>query len=320
MTISFIFHPSSRIVFLSDLCALCGILPGYFCRGCLPRANAYTIEKGPVQLADDARNDSRQNAPVVLSEYREDVYDAIRGLQVLERPIPKLRRGQVLVKMSAARAILRICFCYKADTARSRRFPTVPGWEGAGTVVASGGGWLAWWLRGKRVACALRADRDGTWAEYFVANANNCIPLKAALPVDQAASLIMNPFTAMGLLDRARRAGHEAAVHTAGSSQLGRMMIAMAADMNYPVINVVRRDAQVDILKSLGSKHVLNSVERSTLRLSYKRSAKQLERNRGVRSRGRRYDRHGAQRDAAWFHGVRLSGTFVRTMWQYRPH
>ncbi len=39
---------------------------------------------------------------VVLSEYREDVYDAIRGLQVLERPIPKLRRGQVLVKMSAA--------------------------------------------------------------------------------------------------------------------------------------------------------------------------------------------------------------------------
>ncbi len=79
------------------------------------------------------------------------------------------------------------------------------------------------------------------------------------MPVDQAASLIINPFTAMGLLDRARRAGHEAAVHTAGASQLGRMMIAMAADMNYPVINVVRRDAQVDILKSLGSKHVLNS-------------------------------------------------------------
>jgi NADPH2:quinone reductase len=134
----------------------------------------------------------------------------------------------------------------------------VPGWEGAGTVVATGGGLLGRWLLGKRVACALRADRDGTWGEYFLANSDNCIPLKAALPIEQAASLIVNPLTAMGLLDTARRAGHRAAVHTAGASQLGRMMFVMAAESNYPLINVVRRNSQVELLKSLGAEYVLN--------------------------------------------------------------
>ncbi len=142
-----------------------------------------------------------------------------------------------------------------------KSLPTVPGWEGAGTVIATGGGLLARWLLGKRVSCALRADRDGTWAEYFVADADRCIPLKSALPFEQAASLIINPLTAMGLLQTARRSGHRAAVHTAGASQLGRMLIAMAADVNYPLINVVRREQQVQLLNSLGAKFILNLSE-----------------------------------------------------------
>ena len=30
--------------------------------------------------------------------------------------------------------------------------PFTPGWEGAGTVIESGGGWIAWSMIGKRVA------------------------------------------------------------------------------------------------------------------------------------------------------------------------
>jgi len=140
-----------------------------------------------------------------------------------------------------------------------KTLPTVPGWEGAGTVVASGGGLLARWLDGKRVACALRKDRDGTWAEYFLANADNCIPFKSQISFDQAAGLIINPFTAMGLLETARRGGHRAAIQTAAASQLGRMLLAMANEDNYPLINIVRRDAQVALLKSRGARYVLNS-------------------------------------------------------------
>jgi NADPH2:quinone reductase len=137
--------------------------------------------------------------------------------------------------------------------------PSVPGWEGAGTVVANGGGLMAGWLRGKRVACALQEDRNGTWAQYVVAGAMQCIPLKKGVSFEQGACLIVNPLTAMGLLETARRGGHAAAVHTAGASQLGRMMIAMAEQMNYPLVNLVRREEQVQLLRSLGATHVLNS-------------------------------------------------------------
>jgi NADPH:quinone reductase-like Zn-dependent oxidoreductase len=195
---------------------------------------------------------------VVLSEYREDVSEAIAELTVLERPVPKPGRGQVLVRIAASPCNPSDLLLLQGKYGTLKTLPTVPGWEGAGTVVATGGGLLARWLLGKRVACALMDDRGGTWAEYFAADADKCIPLKAGVPTEQGASLIINPLTAMGLLETARRAGSQAAIHTAGASQLGRIMNAMAADMDYPLINAVRRDEQVELLRTLGAKHVLN--------------------------------------------------------------
>jgi NADPH:quinone reductase-like Zn-dependent oxidoreductase len=196
----------------------------------------------------------------VLDEYRADVLDAIDGLKVVDRPIVPLKRGQVLVRIEAAPCNPSDLLLLQGKYGALKTLPTVPGWEGAGTVVASGGGFLAGWLNGKRVACALRSDRDGTWAEYFVAKASECIVLKGKMTMEQAASLIVNPLTAVGLLETARRGGHRAAVQTAAASQLGRMLIALAADARYPLINIVRRDEQVELLKSLGAEHILNST------------------------------------------------------------
>jgi NADPH:quinone reductase-like Zn-dependent oxidoreductase len=196
---------------------------------------------------------------LVLEEYHENLADAIKSLKVTDRPMPRPKRGQVLVKIAAAPCNPSDLLLLQGKYGELKTLPTVPGWEGAGTVVASGGGLLARWLNGKRVACALRADRDGTWAEYFLADADNCIPLKSQLSFDQAAGLIINPLTAMGLLETARREGHRAAVQTAAASQLGRMLLAMAHEVNYPLVNVVRRDGQVELLKSRGAKCVLNS-------------------------------------------------------------
>jgi NADPH:quinone reductase len=197
---------------------------------------------------------------VLLSQYHEEVGDAIRGLKVMERPVPRLGRGQVLVRIAAAPCNPSDLLLLQGKYGTLKTLPTVPGWEGAGTVVASGGGLLGRWLLGKRVACAVRSNRDGTWAEYVAVRADNCIRLKSAMPMEQAASLIINPMTALAMLEMARKAGHRAAVHTVGASQVGRMMIAMAADLNYPLINVVWRDAQAEVVRSLGATHVLNST------------------------------------------------------------
>ena len=198
---------------------------------------------------------------LVLHEYCEDIAEAIDSLKVEQRSVPPLKRGQLLVRIEAAPCNPSDLLLLQGKYGSLKTLPTVPGWEGAGTVVASGGGPLAWWLMGKRVACGQQEDRDGTWAQYVVANAAECIPLKRQLCMKQAASLIINPLTAMGLLETARRGGHRAAIQTAGASQLGRMLVAMAAELNYPIINVVRREAQVELLQSIGATHVLNSSD-----------------------------------------------------------
>lgn len=197
---------------------------------------------------------------LLLENYHDDLTTAIRGLKVVERPRPVPGPRQVLVRIEAAPCnpsdMLLLQGKYSLKT-----LPSVPGWEGAGTVVENGGGWLGWWLQGKRVACALKDDRDGTWAEFVVVSAMECIPLRRDVPIEQGASLIVNPLTAVGLLETARRRGHRAAVHTAGASQVGRMLLVLAAEARYPLINIVRRDEQVQLLKSHGAEHVLNSSD-----------------------------------------------------------
>jgi NADPH2:quinone reductase len=140
-----------------------------------------------------------------------------------------------------------------------KTLPAVPGWEGAGTVVLSGGGFLARRLMGRRVAFGSQADRDGTWAQFTLADVKMCIPLRAAVDIEQGASLLINPLTVIGLLDEARRNKHRAAVSTAAASQLGRMLLQLAREVRFPLIHVVRRDEQAELLRSLGAEHVLNS-------------------------------------------------------------
>ncbi|HEX3599763.1 MAG TPA: zinc-binding dehydrogenase [Lacipirellulaceae bacterium] len=209
-------------------------------------------------MADEIPKNMRA---VVLEKYQPNVIDAIRGLQVRDRPVPTPGYGQVLIRIEAAPCNPSDLLLLQGRYGTLKTLPTVPGWEGAGQVAASGGGLFARWLVGKRVACALPGDRDGTWAEYFVADATDCIPLKAALPIEQAATFIVNPLTAMALLETARRAGHRAAVHTVGASQLGRMMLNIAADMSYPLIHMVRRNEQAEMLEARGAKYVLNASQ-----------------------------------------------------------
>ncbi|MCH8342939.1 MAG: zinc-binding dehydrogenase, partial [Planctomycetes bacterium] len=202
-----------------------------------------------------------QMRAVTLAEHHQELDEAIRGLTVTQRPVPTPGRGQVLVKIEAAPCNPSDLIFLQGRHDQQRTLPAVPGREGAGTVVASGGGWFAGWLKGRRVACAVRGDRDGTWAEYFLADAADCIPLKRKLTLRQGASLIINPLTAMGLLATARADGHRGAIHTAAASQLGRMLLPLAAEADFPLICVVRRTEQVELLKAAGAAHVLNSSD-----------------------------------------------------------
>jgi NADPH:quinone reductase-like Zn-dependent oxidoreductase len=142
-----------------------------------------------------------------------------------------------------------------------RQFPFIPGLEGSGTVVEAGDGLMPHLLNGRRVACSALLTGDGTWAEYMVTSAQLCIPLNKDVSLEQGTMLLVNPLSALAILEIAQRGKHRAIVSTAAASALGGMILRLAKRRNIPVIHVVRRQAQVDWVRGLGGKTILNSSD-----------------------------------------------------------
>jgi len=67
--------------------------------------------------------------------------------------------------------------------------------------------------------------------------------------------------TALSFFDIAKSEKHAAIVSTAAASALGRMIIRLGRQNGLPVINIVRRQEQVELLESLGAQYVLNSLD-----------------------------------------------------------
>lgn len=196
---------------------------------------------------------------IQIDQINKDIRSAIDGLHILEKPLPKPKHGQVLIKIEAAPCNPSDLLFLEGSYGVKKPFPAVPGWEGAGTVIESGGGPFGWWLKGKRVWCGGQSTGDGTWAEYYIAEAKTCVPLKDGVSFEQGATLIINPLTAYGMVERAVSQGHKALIQTAAASQVGRMVQFLARQKKIPLINIVRRDEQVQELLNDGEKYVLNS-------------------------------------------------------------
>lgn len=188
--------------------------------------------------------------------------EAYGPLAVAQIPVPRPGPGQVLVRMHAAPLNPSdLGVLMGAGYGAARVYPFTPGVEGSGMVVAAGPGLMPRLFVGRRVACSGDADGDGTWAEYMVTSAQLCIPLLPGVSLEQGATLIVNPLTALALLEIAARGRHRALVSTAAASALGGMIQRLAARRGLPVINIVRKAQQVEMLRAQGAAHVLNSED-----------------------------------------------------------
>ena len=76
---------------------------------------------------------------------------------------------------------------------------------------------------------------------------------------EQAASCFVNPLTALGMVETMRMENHTGLVHTAAASNLGQMLIKICLAEDIPLVNVVRKEEHVNLLKSMGAKYVCNS-------------------------------------------------------------
>jgi threonine dehydrogenase-like Zn-dependent dehydrogenase len=110
-------------------------------------------------------------------------------------------------------------------------------------------------LLGKTVALI----GGGMYSQHRKAPAASCLVLPEGIAPRQGASCFVNPLTVLCMLETMRAEGHKALVHTAAASNLGQMLHKLCAADGVPLVNIVRKPAQAELLQKLGAKHVLNS-------------------------------------------------------------
>ena len=127
--------------------------------------------------------------------------------------------------------------------------------EGAGIVVATGNSQEAKALMGKTVA--VLGGR--MYSKYRINKAKTCLKLLEGTTPKEGASCFVNPLTAIGMVETMRMEGHSALVHTAAASNLGQMLQKFCINEDVNLVNIVRKQEHVDLLKGIGAKYVCNT-------------------------------------------------------------
>ena len=146
------------------------------------------------------------------------------------------------------------------DAAMRAMAPRVGHWmavgnEGSGRVIAAGDSDAAQALMGRRVGMF----GGEMYAGHRCLPAAQCMAFPDHISAEQAASSFVNPMTALGFMETRLMEGQSAIVHTAAASNLGKMPLRLCQADDVPLVNIVRSDEQVELLKSMGAEWVLNS-------------------------------------------------------------
>ena len=133
--------------------------------------------------------------------------------------------------------------------------PMPVGNEGSGVVIEAGAN--AQELMGKVVSVV----GGGMYSQYRCLPAASCMVMNEGTEPRDCASSFVNPLTALGMVETMKMEGHTALVHTAAASNLGQMLVKICKDDGVQLVNIVRKQEHVDLLKSFGAQFVCNSSD-----------------------------------------------------------
>jgi NADPH:quinone reductase-like Zn-dependent oxidoreductase len=152
----------------------------------------------------------------------------------------------------------------------TKQFKTLPvgcGFSGAGQIVSVGDD-VSKDLIGKKIAINQMPSSPGyigTFREYTKVRADSVYPFPDELSYDDIANAMgANPITVAGFMTIADRDGHKVFINDAAASALGKMFNKYCNKHGHTLINIVRKQKQVDMLTELGAKIVLNSSGKYT--------------------------------------------------------
>ena len=172
----------------------------------------------------------------------------VEVLQYVDRPVPELAAGEVLVKI----AISGVNFTDLNQRSGLNKIPlpAVLGAEGAGTVERVGPG-VTDFKAGDRVAYAMTR---GSYAEYASVPAKMLVRIPEGVDFRNAAAAMLQGMTAHYLSHSTfpLKSGHTALIH-AGAGGTGRLLVQMAAMLGARAIATVGTQAKAELARQAGA-------------------------------------------------------------------
>ncbi len=172
--------------------------------------------------------------------------------------MPKPATQQVLIKVEASPVNPSDIAFLRGGYSIIKPVPAIPGFEGVGKIMAVGDE-VDPSRVGDRIAFFIQDDDSGAWSEYAVVGANDFVKVDENIPIDQAACLFVNPFTAYALFEHVHENQHNAIIQSAANGQVGMFIRFFAEEHNVKVINLVRKSEHVEQLKAEGCNFVLDT-------------------------------------------------------------
>jgi NADPH2:quinone reductase len=176
-------------------------------------------------------------------------------LKPTERPVPQPQKNEVLIKVAAAGVngpdIMQRKGLYPAPPGAS----DLPGLEVSGEVVGLGEGAKGWAL-GDKVAALTNG---GGYAEYCVADAQQCVPVPKGVSLVDAAGLVETFFTVWSnvFIGAGLKSGETFLVH-GGAGGIGTTAIQLAKAFGAKVIATDSPEARCRICRDLGADRVVD--------------------------------------------------------------
>ncbi len=127
--------------------------------------------------------------------------------------------------------------------------------EGGGVVIAAGSSAEAQALLGKTVGVLGGA----MYSEYRTLHVSQCLQMHDGITPRDSASCFVNPLTSLGMVETMHREGFSGLIHTAAASNLGQMLQKICISDDVPLVNIVRKPEQAQLLRDLGATHVCDS-------------------------------------------------------------
>ena len=174
--------------------------------------------------------------------------------------LPTPGPDQVLIKVVAAMINSSDLALIQGGYSQPRIKGAPSGFEGIGEVVSASGDY-GQGLVGKWVAFVIGQSGSGARAEFTTADAATVIPLRPDLKKKDAAALIVNPLTAVTMVELVPDGG--AFVASGSASQRSKLMASLAKDTGKRMIALVRREDPIQTLKALDASHVFNDTNKS---------------------------------------------------------